>query len=416
MRYDGGMDYSLEALGQVIREHREARIPRWTQHDLGKAAGYKSGAAVSISRIESGLMRPGPERLAGIAHALEMRVDLLEEEAVSRTLALSRDRGASQTRRTSAGGERIRDRAVRIQREVERRRALITELGDAFNAAHDRARDEFLMNFVEVAAGIKDAPEPPQPEPIDNKDDEATDAYAEVSYRIRLTSHGVARALAGGAGGAFAGGAVGGVAAYGAFIAAVSLGTASTGAAIAGLSGVAATNAALALLGGGTLAAGGAGIAGGATVLAGIVAAPAVLLAVGGLVWMVKRNRKQQQELTAKLDEADAEIAATRPGVEALADLLPRATATLDYIALHAGHALKRWRIRLGALPLEWSSMSPEDQQQYDEFIEICANQLSLVTINFTDVMVSRGEQRDALIKFADEVVKQAQFRVESLV
>jgi len=63
------------------------------------------------------------------------------------------------------------------------------------------------------------------------------------------------------------------------------------------------------LLGGGTLAAGGAGVAGGTALLAGIVAAPALVLALGGLVWMVKRNRKQQQELEDKLD---AKIAATR--------------------------------------------------------------------------------------------------------
>lgn len=49
---------------------------------------------------------------------------------------------------------------------------------------------------------------------------------------------------------------------------AMSVGTAGTGAAISGLSGVAATNAALAWLGGGTLAAGGAGVAGGEALLA----------------------------------------------------------------------------------------------------------------------------------------------------
>lgn len=53
---------------------------------------------------------------------------------------------------------------------------------------------------------------------------------------------------------------------------------AGTGAAIAGLSGVAASNATLAWLGGGTLAAGGLGIAGGAMVLGGVVAAPMLLV------------------------------------------------------------------------------------------------------------------------------------------
>lgn len=65
-----------------------------------------------------------------------------------------------------------------------------------------------------------------------------------------------------------------------------------------------------------------------------MVAAPALLLGVGGLVWMVKRNRKQHRQLTQKLNEADAEIAATQRGFEAFVEILPRATETLNYIAV----------------------------------------------------------------------------------
>lgn len=65
-----------------------------------------------------------------------------------------------------------------------------------------------------------------------------------------------------------AAGTIGGLAARGMTVAAVSaFGTAGTGAAIAGLHGIAATNAILAFLGGGTLASGGAGIAHGARLL-----------------------------------------------------------------------------------------------------------------------------------------------------
>ncbi|MDO4840483.1 MAG: hypothetical protein Q3990_07400, partial [Desulfovibrionaceae bacterium] len=68
--------------------------------------------------------------------------------------------------------------------------------------------------------------------------------------------------------GGAAAGTAGGMAAAGAVSAAViALGSASTGTAIAGLSGVALTNATLALLGGGTLAAGGGGVALGSTLL-----------------------------------------------------------------------------------------------------------------------------------------------------
>lgn len=70
----------------------------------------------------------------------------------------------------------------------------------------------------------------------------------------------------------------GAVTAFGAYSAAMTLASASTGTAISTLSGAAATNATLAWFGGGSLAAGGAGMAGGAAVLGGVVAGPALLV------------------------------------------------------------------------------------------------------------------------------------------
>lgn len=74
------------------------------------------------------------------------------------------------------------------------------------------------------------------------------------------------------------GSAAGALAAFGAFNVTTFFAAASTGTAIASLSGVAATNATLAFLGGGSLAAGGFGMAGGMIVLGGLVAAPALAL------------------------------------------------------------------------------------------------------------------------------------------
>lgn len=90
-------------------------------------------------------------------------------------------------------------------------------------------------------------------------------------------------------------GGIGGVgacalAAFGAYSATMAFGAASTGTAIASLSGVAATNATLAFLGGGSLAAGGLGMAGGMTVLGGLVAGPA--LAVMGFVTLGASSKK----------------------------------------------------------------------------------------------------------------------------
>ena len=94
-------------------------------------------------------------------------------------------------------------------------------------------------------------------------------------------------ALGGLTGGALAGALTG----FGMYGGVGLLASASTGTAIASLSGVAATNATLAWLGGGSLAAGGLGMAGGTAVLGGIVAAP--VIAVVTSVFAAKAEEKK---------------------------------------------------------------------------------------------------------------------------
>ena len=79
------MEYSREALGQVIRELREARAPKLSQEELGRKAGYRTGAGVSMSRIENGMTRPGPKRLEGIARTLGLTVRELETRGAQRS-------------------------------------------------------------------------------------------------------------------------------------------------------------------------------------------------------------------------------------------------------------------------------------------------------------------------------------------
>jgi len=103
--------------------------------------------------------------------------------------------------------------------------------------------------------------------------------------------------LLGGLGGATLGTA-GGFAAAGATTSAVmALGTASTGTAIASLSGVAATNATLAALGGGSLAAGGGGMALGSTILGATTLGVGLL--VGGVIFGLVGD-----SISSKADEA----------------------------------------------------------------------------------------------------------------
>ncbi|WP_094604519.1 hypothetical protein SPSIL_052400 [Sporomusa silvacetica DSM 10669] len=116
-------------------------------------------------------------------------------------------------------------------------------------------------------------------------------------------------------------GALAGVASYGGVM---MLGTASTGTAIASLTGVAATNATLAWLGGGSLAAGGLGIAGGMAVLGGIVAGP--VLAIGGMFFAskAKENLSNARNDWSKAKRAAEEMnnaSAKLQAIESIAEL-----------------------------------------------------------------------------------------------
>lgn len=99
-------------------------------------------------------------------------------------------------------------------------------------------------------------------------------------------------------------GALAGIASYGG---AMMFASASTGTAIATLSGAAATNATLAWFGGGSLAAGGLGMAGGTAVLGGIVAGP--VLAVAGFIMAAKSEENLSK---AKKTYSEAKLAAEK--------------------------------------------------------------------------------------------------------
>ena len=133
------------------------------------------------------------------------------------------------------------------------------------------------------------------------------------------------------AGGAVAGTAGGALAAFGAYGAAQALAFASTGTAIASLSGAAATNATLAFFGGGSLAAGGLGMAGGTAVLGGLVAGPALM--VMGLVagHAAKKNldqaitnRAEAIQIASQLDVASLQCETIRRRTYMFNNLLAR--------------------------------------------------------------------------------------------
>ncbi len=133
------------------------------------------------------------------------------------------------------------------------------------------------------------------------------------------------------AGGSIAGTAGGALAAFGAYGAAQALACASTGTAIASLSGAAATNATLAFFGGGSLAAGGWGMAGGTMVLGGLVAGPALLVmgfvagkAAEKSLDQARTNQLEAMQLAEQLDTASKQCEAIRRRTYMFYNLLAR--------------------------------------------------------------------------------------------
>lgn len=137
------------------------------------------------------------------------------------------------------------------------------------------------------------------------------------------------------AGGVVSGAMAGAITAFGAYGAAGALATASTGTAIATLSGAAATNATLAFFGGGALTAGGLGVAGGTAVLGGLVAGPA--LAVLGIVVGAKAsaNKNKAYSNLAKANEFSEEMDAASSlciGIRKRANMFDRFLLSLNSV------------------------------------------------------------------------------------
>ncbi len=147
------------------------------------------------------------------------------------------------------------------------------------------------------------------------------------SFEELKQMHSLAVSLAEGVAG---GAAMGAVTAFGAYGAVSMFGTASTGTAIAALSGSAATNATLAFLGGGALSVGSISLAAGTMVLGGLVAGPA--LAVLGFVVGAKAsaNKNDARSNLVIAREFDEEMKTA----QILCDSIRRRAATFDRLLM----------------------------------------------------------------------------------
>jgi transcriptional regulator with XRE-family HTH domain len=426
------MEESRRALGRVIRELREAQTPRLSQEELGRRAGYRTGAGVSMSRIENGVTRPTAKRLEGIAAALGLGVSDLQTRAGERTgTEPAMDTEGVVGDREESTTERLR----RIQAEFERRHTTAMTEAGAFNAAHDRARDEFFLPFMATARSISGLPVATARSATTSTTTSATTSTStttlggtEAQLRRELAARGIAATLTSLAqagdqpadpaptayGDRAEDSAADREAAYNAVVATAIL-SAGPGPAGPEQSTGATARATRALLGG-SRPVGGPRLAVGAMLTGLVATAASPLFAATTLVWLARRNRRQNEQLRRELDQAEADLGATDRGFTAVMVVLARATERLDYIAVHGGHAQRRWTAQLPPPPTTWSDLRPDQQSQFGGFIELAACQVCVDTIDMTELLAATGPQQDALLEVADDLLTLTQQDVERLV
>lgn len=127
-------EFSAEAMGLVIREYRLDQSPSMTQDELARRADYGKGGAVSISRIEHGLISPREHRLAAIALALRLTPEQLKQEAEDRTRSLARQRGQRPVKLREQVAETKR-RYAEVNEKAAQRSKITQEHGEAFTAS-----------------------------------------------------------------------------------------------------------------------------------------------------------------------------------------------------------------------------------------------------------------------------------------
>ncbi|MGO2140766.1 MAG: helix-turn-helix domain-containing protein [Leucobacter sp.] len=410
------MNYSAEALGQVVRGLREQMPTKMSQEGLGLKADYGKGAGVSISRIESGQTLPTRAKLAGIAGGLGVTVERLEELATQRTDKLAAELELPATPTPKA--RTTKERALTVDAHTRARIEKIDELTSAYHSAHRLARDEFFLPFVEWAGGIQGVAAPPIPAEqeltrLAGNDGYTSGAVVEVASR----SVEIVKVISAGLGGVAAGAASGAAAAYATYTSVELLGRASTGVPISSLAGVARSNATLAVVGGGTLASGGGGMAAGTTVLTALVALPIVLGGIAAGAYLVhRRNKSEEAKQSTQLDAAEAKLQQMKPGFDLLVAQLPKATGTLDYIGTHAAHSFKRWAEEVGDLPRSWDSLPDDQKRRYNEFVEIAACEAAIDGIDTAQFMTTEGEQLQEFAAASAAILKHTDSRARTLV
>ena len=180
-----------------------------------------------------------------------------------------------------------------------------------------------------------------------------------------------------------------------------SFATASTGAAISGLSGAAATSATLAAIGGGSLAAGGLGIAGGTAVLTGIVAFPILAVVAGAVLVSGGRIDDKQKEVEAELEQADKDFDSNEIVVRTFVGRAGRINEILTVALLASRNYLRGIERDLPADgEVRWVELEPATQGSVRRVAEIVLACLTVLALP-----IGMNLRRDAAVAIVSDNV-----------
>lgn len=292
----------LKAWGQQWR-----KVNGKSQQDLGRLAGYGSdtspkSAAVAISRIESGKTDPAGQYRQRLLETLGHSEEDLQRATKS---VLNQQRKQGVFARTMAGPGHLENegRPSQILEASTRLTERVTYQIQNSDATFERARNEFILPFLEYAAKV-DWQEVLTAAGAGTSQPGADTQAIQVRALRARTEINVLRTVGEAETGSTPNIGAGAATAASVFARVAATAAAFTGSAIASRSGAGASSTTLAWLSGASLTAGGIGIVGGTAALTGLASLPALLLLGGVLFWKGRKLRREAEAEAEKLDAA----------------------------------------------------------------------------------------------------------------
>lgn len=398
------------ALGRLIAAAREKA--GMTQAELAEHLGYTS--AVMVSKIEAGTRFPADDKLALLAETLDLDEKVLQAARGHRT---PRARGAQALVAATKLAADNRRKAIALRRRAQEAKQRVDQAATDLERLSNDGMANLVERFARLSSRIRDVPDsllvPPR---VDEGSSGAAGKNREKLEETQIRTGSYLRDLLfKGAAGSAAGAAAGGAAAIATYSAVASLATASTGTAIATLSGIAAQNATLAWLGGGSIAVGGAGIAGGTAVLTGIVAVPALGLAAIAVLAGGGKILAQQEQVAARIEQAEKDFDRNLAIMDRFVQRVSGITYALKFGIARAEVSCKAAADELdsrgqnGEDAVSWEMLSVGTQGALSTVAAVITTCLTLTSLPIGLVLVEDtepGHTTDVAADVADEIPK----------